>query len=52
MKTFLIIIVSAGLGYWGGASLAIAKAQEGIAQYIQSPEGIEGCRQIVRAAGG
>lgn len=52
MKTALIIIVAAGLGYWGGASLAIAEAQKSVAAYVQSPEGIEGCRQIVRAAGG
>lgn len=52
MKIVLIAIVAAGLGYWGGSSLAIAKSQESVAQFIQSPEGIEGCRQIVRAAGG
>jgi len=52
MKTVLIILVAAGLGYWGGASLAISEAQKSVAAYLQSPEGVEGCRLIVRAAGG
>lgn len=52
MKTVLIAVLCLGLGYWGGASLAIAEAQKSVANYLQSPEGIEGCRQIVRSAGG
>lgn len=52
MKTVLIIIVAAGLGYWGGASLAISESQKSLANFLGSPEGVAGCRQIVQAAGG
>jgi len=52
MKTVLIIVVALGLGYWGGASLAIAEAQKSMASYLESPAGVQSCRDIVRAAGG
>ena len=52
MKILLIILVSLGAGYWVGASLAIAEAQKSVAQFLQSPEGVESCRQLVKSAGG
>lgn len=52
MKTVLIIVVALGVGYWIGASLAISEAQKSVALFMQSPEGVESCRQLVRSAGG
>lgn len=52
MKTFLIVGVSAMLGMWAGWGAATDRAEKNLAQYIQTPDGIEGCRQIVRSAGG
>lgn len=52
MKMVLVILVALGVGYWVGASLAISEAQKSVALFLQSPDGIESCRQLVRSAGG
>jgi len=52
MKTIAIVLVSAFLGMWAGWGAATDHATKNLTQYMQSPEGVEGCRQLVRSAGG
>lgn len=52
MKTVLIILVAFGIGAYGGWGAASDQVVKNLTQYMQTPEGVEGCRQIVRSAGG